>query len=275
MLPQLPFASFHFGCFSMSQSSTKNSSSTTAKAPALWLPVYLALGVLGGLLGAWLLNRFEAYFPVIVPEDLKGAQGIFNPEQMARILNEQRRAAHSNSPLALGCMGASLAGAISLAIGASLAGVRGAVRGLVAGFILGGLFSAAGALVSLQALEGLKNWNTLDSMGQPDPIKSQLHVMSHQFPTWLGIAAAIGLSVWTVVGTRGRPVQLAGAAALAALILLLSFPLIASMIHTTDTAGVIPQGFGNKLGWCLLGGLLLGGVVGRSVLKHSGPAPTH
>ncbi|MFN9200375.1 MAG: hypothetical protein ACK5WR_20060 [Planctomycetaceae bacterium] len=257
----------------MSQSSTKNSSSTTAKAPSL--AVYLALGVLGGLLGAWLLNRFEAQFPVIVPEDLKGAQGIFNPEQMARILNEQRRAAHSNAPLALGCMGASLAGAISLAIGASLAGVRGAIRGLVAGFILGGLLSAAGALISLQALEGLKNWNTLDSMGQPDPIKSQLHVMSHQFPTWLGIAAAIGLSVWAMVGTRGRPVQLTGAAALASLILLLSFPLMASLIHTTDTAGVIPQGFGNKLGWCLLGGVLLGGVVGRSVIKHSDPAHTH
>lgn len=257
----------------MSQSSSKNSSLTTA--PGLSLPIYLILGVLGGLLGAWLLNRFEAHFPVIVPEDLKGAQGIFNPEQMARILNEQRRAAHSNAPLALGCMGASLAGAISLAIGASLSGTRGAVRGLVAGFLLGGLLSAAGALISLQALEGLKNWNTLDATGQPDPIKSQLHVMSHQFPTWLGIAAAIGLTVWAAVGGRGRPVQLAGAAALAALILLLSFPLLASLIHTTDTAGVIPQGFGNKLGWCLLGGVLLGGVVGRSVIRHSDPTVTH
>jgi hypothetical protein len=68
---------------------------------------------------------------------------------------------------------------------------------------------------------------------------------------------------------------LTGAAALASLILLLSFPLMASLIHTTDTAGVIPQGFGNKLGWCLLGGVLLGGVVGRSVIKHSDPAHTH
>lgn len=259
----------------MSQSSSKNPSSTTAKAPGLFLPVYLVLGVLGGLLGAWLLNRFEAQFPVIVPDDLKGAQGIFNPEQMARILNEQRRAAHSNAPLALGCMGASLAGAISLAIGANLAGTRGAVRGLLAGVLLGGLLSAAGALVSLQAWEGLKNWNTLDATGQPDPIKSQLHVMSHQFPTWLGITAAIGLSVWAAVGSRGRPVQLAGAAALAALILLLSFPLMASLIHTTDPAGVIPQGFGNKLGWCLLGGALLGGVVGRSVIRHSDPSVSH
>lgn len=250
----------------------KNSTSTTGKASAQPLTVYLVLGVLGGLLGAWLLNTFEAQFPVIVPDDLKGAQGIYNPEQMARILNEQRRAAHSNAPLALGCMGACLAGAISLAIGAGLAGTRGAVRGLVTGFILGGFLTAAGALVSLQSQERLKNWNTLDATGQPDPIKSQLHVMSHQLPTWLGIAAAIGLSTWTVVGTRGRPGHLAGAAALAALILLLSFPLLASLLHTQDTAGVIPQGLPNKLGWCLLGGILLGGVVGRSVLKHSDPS---
>jgi hypothetical protein len=256
----------------MSQPHMNNSGSPTANTSSLPLAGYLVVGVLGGLLGAWLLNRFEAHFPVIVPDDLKGSQGIYNPEQMARILNEQRRAAHSNAPLSLGLMGASLAGAISLAIGWGLAGSRGAVRGLVAGLVLGGLLTATGALVSLEALERLKGWNTLDAMGQPDPIKSQLHVMSHQLPTWLGIATAIGLATWAVVGTRGRPTHLAGAAALAALILLLSFPLLASIIHTKDPAGVIPQGFENQLGWCVLGGLLLGGVVGRSVLKHSHPA---
>jgi hypothetical protein len=232
----------------MSQSHMNNSDSPTATAAFPHLAGYLILGVVGGLLGASLLNRFEAQFPVIVPDDLKGAQGIYNPEQMARILNEQRRAAHSNAPLSLGLMGASLAGAISMAIGWGLAGSLGAIRGLVSGLVLGGLLTA---------------------MGQPDPIKSQLHVMSHQFPTWLGIAAAIGLSTWAVVGSRGRPGHLAGAAALAVLILLLSFPLLASIIHTKDPAGVIPQGFENQLGWCALGGILLGGVVGRSVLRHS------
>ena len=164
-----------------------------------------------------------------------------------------------------------MAGAISLAIGWGLAGSRGAVRGLVTGLVLGGLLSAAGALVSLEAFERLKSWNTLDALGQPDPIKTQLHVMSHQVPTWLGVAAAIGLATWAAVGPRGRPVNLAGAAALAALILLLSFPLLASLLHTQDTAGVIPQGLPNKLGWCVLGGVLMGFVVGRSVLKHLSP----
>lgn len=253
----------------MSQSHMNNSDSPTAKTALPHLAGYLILGVVGGLLGAWLLNRFEAQFPVIVPDDLKGAQGIYNPEQMARILNEQRRAAHSNAPLSLGLMGASLAGAISMAIGSGLAGSRGAIRGLVSGLVLGGLLTSTGALFSLEAFERLKGWNTLDATGQPDPIKSQLHVMSHQLPTWLGIATAIGLATWAVVGPRGRPTHLAGAAALAALILLLSFPLLASIIHTKDTAGVIPQGFENQLGWCALGGLLLGGVVGRSVLRHS------
>jgi hypothetical protein len=137
--------------------------------------------------------------------------------------------------------------------------------------ILGGLLSAAGALISVEVLERLKGWNTLDAIGQSDPIKTQLHVMSHQAPTWLGIAAAIGLSTWAVVGPRGRPAHLAGAAALAALILLLSFPLLASLLHTQDTAGVIPQGLPNKLGWCILGGSLMGLVVGRSVLQHPSP----
>jgi hypothetical protein len=237
----------------------------------MYLLGFVVVGILGGLIGASLLNRFEGYFPVIVPDDLKGAQGIYNPEQRARIFNEERRAANDNSSLALGFMGASLAGAISLAIGWALDRSRGALRGLFAGLILGGLLSAAGALISVEVLERLKGWNTLDAIGQSDPIKTQLHVMSHQAPTWLGIAAAIGLSTWAVVGPRGRPAHLAGAAALAALILLLSFPLLASLLHTQDTAGVIPQGLPNKLGWCILGGSLMGLVVGRSVLQHPSP----
>jgi len=252
----------------MSQTSSTPLRDSGSVKSRLGVPVYLLLGAVGGILGALLLNRFENQFLVNTPDDLLGAQGIYNPEQRARIVNEQLHADHKNMPLSLGLMGAALTGTLALVIGWGSGAPRAAGRGLLAGLVLGGLLAATGAVLSIAAREALRGWNTLDSMGQPHPIKSQLHTMSHQAPTWLGIAAAIGLSTWVSTGCRNRAVRLAGVATLGALLMLLVFPLAASLIHTQDPAGVIPQGWFNQAGWGVLGGGMMGFVIGRSLREH-------
>jgi hypothetical protein len=236
------------------------------------LVAYLVLGATGGILGGLLLNRFERQFVVETPDDLKPVLGIYTPQQFARIVNEQRHADHKNLPLSLGLMGSMITGALALAIGGNSGSPRVAARGLLAGLLLGALLAAMGAVLSIAAREALRGWNTLDAQGEPHLLKSQIHTISHQAPTWLGIAAAIGLSTWVTTGCPHRARRLAGVSTLGALLMLLCFPVLASAIHIQDTAGIIPQGWFNQAGWSVLGGLLLGFVIGRSMLHHPGEA---
>lgn len=235
------------------------SSTAVSRLP---LVITCTLGILGGAIGGLAVDRFHDFFKPIVPEGLAG-NGIYTAEQLEQLAAERVRAEYRNVPLALGLLGLCVGGCLGAAQGIGAQSVGSAsLRGAIAGGLTGLALGALGGTTALFLRELIREWNTLDSTGQPHPLKSQLHLMLVQLPTWIAIAAAVGLGA--LAARRGGNVARRISNGIVAVVLAsLLFPTLASLLFSTEhPGGVIPLGFTNRLFWAILNGGLIGLFVG-------------
>ncbi len=247
---------------------------TAVVSPMKSVLVFVGLGILGGLIGGFLIHEFDRYFIIGWPEDVEpgSSLGGLTPEQMEAARISGVTSAYANNTLHFGMVGALVAALMGLAGGLLERSPRTVARGVVTGLIAGSALGALGGVSSVVIRE-------LVHTSEPhSDLMAQAYTMAIQFPSWLGVAVASAVAVCgcSVRGFRQFP-GLLGAAAAGVLVVALVYPTAASMaLPNENSNGLVPtahEGPANRIFWGIANAtvmaLLLGWQASAGDRRHA------
>lgn len=234
--------------------------------PLAVLTLCLLLGLAGGGIAGLIMHRTIEFFPVIEPPEVANTQGIYTPEQSELVQKAQLKADFCNTSLNAGLLGLVVCAMLGLAPGIVRRVPGAALSGFSVGALTGAAFGAAGGFLAVVVREQLLGWNVLTDVGQPFPLKVQIHTMAIQFPSWAGIALALGCA-FAAGSKNSRKAfgSVCGAAVAGWIVASLLYPATSSLFFSGDNPdAVIPNGFGNRILWTSMSASVIGLFVGRT-----------
>lgn len=223
----------------------------------------VAAGLVSGVLAALVIGRFAEFFPVIEPDEVKGTQGIYTPEQRALVRAAHVSADYRNVPLTFAVVGLVVAALIGGVAAITSQPKRSASKAVGMGAALGLILGGLGGVTAVFLRQQLIGWNLLAATGEPDPIKLQLHTMLMHLPSWLGVVLAVGFAVGLSAHSGREAARIAGLGVISIVLASLLYPFLAAIALTeADPDVLIPFGTTNRMLWCLLNCGLIGTMIG-------------
>jgi hypothetical protein len=214
-------------------------------------------GVVGGVAAWALMGQFENSFKLPSTIKTSGPEAMAqmgDPVKTREVQEVLRQIEYRKTVLALGLLGAAIAGAFGLGEGVSRRSLRAAIVGTLWGLALGAACGALGGVVA--------NWIDERFPSTPDNLMYRVLAMHALAFGLTGLAAGLATSLHTLNRpTIGRVTLLAGLGGFFGAILYIPLGAVLIFVSTSNQDRAIPEGIWGRLCWTVLAGVMIGGSM--------------